>query len=147
MSCLKKLFDLFHLFEKLGNKHNLFQIHLELKFCRLFSTFLFGWSWIVIFYEVHGNITEGISSHSAEYEPCVSSRWGFKETGHYTPAQRIWKGGILESGCPSVRLSVCGHNPVTALPGAILLRSRPNLIGTYLGSRSRTSSFMGDVAH
>ena len=64
---------------------------------------------------------------------------------HYTPAQRSWKGGILESGCPSVRLSVCGHNPVTALPGAILLRSQSNLTGTYLEWRTRTSSFMGDV--
>ena len=26
---------------------------------------------------------------------------------HYTPAQRSWRGGILDSPCPSVRLSVC----------------------------------------
>ena len=44
-----------------------------------------------------------------------------------------------------VRLSVCRHNPVNALPGAILLRLRSNLVGTYLGARSRPSSFMGDV--
>ena len=25
----------------------------------------------------------------------------------YTPAQRSWRGGILDSPCPSVRLSVC----------------------------------------
>ena len=25
----------------------------------------------------------------------------------YTPAQRKWRGGILDSPCPSVRLSVC----------------------------------------
>ena len=43
-------------------------------------------------------------------------------------------------------MSVCGYNPITALPGAILLRSRSNLTGTYLGSRSRTSLFVGDVA-
>ena len=26
---------------------------------------------------------------------------------HYTPAQQSWRGGILDSPCPSVRLSVC----------------------------------------
>ena len=26
---------------------------------------------------------------------------------YYTPAQRSWRGGILDSPCPSVRLSVC----------------------------------------
>ena len=29
------------------------------------------------------------------------------EVFHYTPAQRSWRGGILDSPCPSVRLSVC----------------------------------------
>ena len=46
-----------------------------------------------------------------------------------------------------VRLSVCRHNPVNALPGAILLRLQSNLVGTYLGARSRTSLFMGDAAY
>ena len=36
---------------------------------------------------------------------------------------------------------------VTALPGAVLIRTRSNLVGTNLGAGSRTSSFMGDVAH
>ena len=31
----------------------------------------------------------------------------FFQMHFYTPTQRSWKGGILESGCPSVRLSVC----------------------------------------
>ena len=35
---------------------------------------------------------------------------------------------------------------VTALPGAVLIGSRSNLVGTILGAGSRTSSFMGDVA-
>ena len=46
-----------------------------------------------------------------------------------------------------VRQFVCRHNPVNALPGAILLWLQSNLVGTYLGARSRTSSFMGDAAH
>ena len=29
---------------------------------------------------------------------------GVLDNSNYTPAQRSWKGGILESGCPSVRL-------------------------------------------
>ena len=44
-------------------------------------------------------------------------------------------------------LSVCRHNPVNALPGAILLRLQSNLVGTYVGARSRTNSFIGYTAH
>ena len=79
---------------------------------------------------------------------------------HGSIAYEAWKVGIVlpfflhyikevERGVywnQIVHLSVCGHNPVTTLLGTILLRSRSNLIGTYLGSRSGTSSFMGDVA-
>ena len=46
----------------------------------------------------------------------------------------------------SVRLSICKHNPVTTLLGVILLRSRPNLVGTYHEWKSQPSWFMGDVA-
>ena len=46
----------------------------------------------------------------------------------------------------SVHLSICRHNPVTALLRAIFLQSRPNLVGTYHGWKSWPSSFMGDVA-
>ena len=60
------------------------------------------------------------------------------------------KGGILESYCPSVRPSVClpvyGHNPVTTLTGAILLKSWSNLVGMYLGTKFWPSSLMGDIA-
>ena len=35
---------------------------------------------------------------------------------------------------------------VTALPGAVLIGSRSNLVGMNLRAGSRTSSFMGDVA-
>ena len=66
------------------------------------------------------------------------------EKHHYTPTQRSWKGGILEWDCPSVRLYPTV--PVNALPGAILLRSRLDLVGTHLGARSQTSSFVGDPA-
>ena len=58
-----------------------------------------------------------------------------------------WNEIVRLSMCLSVRLSVCRHNPVNALPGAILLRLWSKLVGTYLGARSRTSSFMGDEAH
>ena len=40
-----------------------------------------------------------------------------------------------------------GRAGVTALPGAVLIGSQSNLVGTILGAGSRTSSFMGDVAH
>ena len=52
--------------------------------------------------------------------------------------------GMRLSVCPSVRLYPTV--PVNALLGAILLRSRPDLVGTHLGARSRTSSFVGDAA-
>ena len=55
----------------------------------------------------------------------------------------------LKGGYTGMRLSVCPSVPtipVNALPGAILLRSRPDLVGTHLGARSRTSLFVGDAA-
>ena len=90
-------------------------------------------------------------------EPSISLIWGGGFTkpvssvvyflDFYTPAQWSWKGVYWnEIVCLSVRLTVCRHNPVNALPGAVLLRLRSNLVGTYLGARSGTSSFMGDVA-
>ena len=39
------------------------------------------------------------------------------------PLQRSWKGGILVSPCPSVRLSVCGQNRVRSVSSTILIRS------------------------
>ena len=80
------------------------------------------------------------------------------------------------SVCPSIRLSVTPFYPsariglegycrrlpggraggraggrvlphtITALPGAILIGSRSNLVGTNVGAGSRTSLLMGDVA-
>ena len=41
----------------------------------------------------------------------------------YPPLQRSWKGGILVSACPSVRLSVCGHNHVCSVSSTILIGS------------------------
>ena len=39
------------------------------------------------------------------------------------PLQRSWKGGILVSPCPSVRLSVCGQNHVRSVSSTILVGS------------------------
>ena len=41
----------------------------------------------------------------------------------YPPLQRSWKGGILVSPCPSVRLSVCGQNRVRSVSSTILIGS------------------------
>ena len=41
----------------------------------------------------------------------------------YPPLQRSWKGGILVSPCPSVRLSICGHNRVRSVSSTILVGS------------------------
>ena len=37
----------------------------------------------------------------------VLLKMNFLVENYYTPAQRSWRGGILDSPCPSVRLSVC----------------------------------------
>ena len=50
----------------------------------------------------------------------VISRW---ELLLYPPLQRSWKGGILVSPCPSVRLSVCGQNRVRSVSSTILIGS------------------------
>ena len=39
------------------------------------------------------------------------------------PLQRSWKGGILVSPCPSLRLSVCGPNRVHSVSSTILVGS------------------------
>ena len=39
------------------------------------------------------------------------------------PLQRSWKGGILVSPCPSVRLSVCGQNRVRSISSTIFVGS------------------------
>ena len=39
----------------------------------------------------------------------------------YPPLQRIWKGDILVSPCPSVHLSVCGQNHVRSVSSTILV--------------------------
>ena len=65
------------------------------------------------------------------------------------PRSTKWEGrytGMKLFVCPSVRLSVCRHNPVNAFPGAIRHRLWPILVGMYLGARSRTSWVMGGVA-
>ena len=41
----------------------------------------------------------------------------------YPPIQRSWKGGILVSPCPSVRLSLCGQNHVSSVSSTILIGS------------------------
>ena len=41
----------------------------------------------------------------------------------YSPLQPSWKGGILVSPCPSVRLSVSGQNHVRSVSSTILIRS------------------------
>ena len=41
----------------------------------------------------------------------------------YPPLQQSWKGGILVSPCPSVRLSVCGQNRVRSVSSTILIGS------------------------
>ena len=41
----------------------------------------------------------------------------------YPALQRSWKGGILVSPCPSVRLSVCGQNRVRSVSSTILIGS------------------------
>ena len=57
---------------------------------------------------------------------CGSARRIIIKHGYndYTPAQRRRNGCIMESDSPPVRPSLRVHNPVAALPGAILLRSR-----------------------
>ena len=62
----------------------------------------------------------------------------------YTPARTKFERGVYCNQI--VRLSVYRHSPVTALTVAILLRSWSNLVRTYLGSRTRPSSFMGVMA-
>ena len=47
----------------------------------------------------------------------------FEQTLLYPPLQRSWKGGILVSPCPSVRLSVCGQNRVRSVSSTILIGS------------------------
>ena len=59
----------------------------------------------------------------------------------FLPLSPNWARGVLSS--PAGRAL---PHTVTALPGAVLIGSRSNLVGTNLGVGSRTSSFMGDVA-
>ena len=61
---------------------------------------------------------------------------------HFYPSARIG----LEGYCRRLPGGQALPHTVTALPGAVLIGSRSNLVGTILGAGSRTSSFMGDVA-
>ena len=45
----------------------------------------------------------------------------------YPPLQRSWKGGILVSPCPSLRLSICGQNRVHSVSSTILIGSISHL--------------------
>ena len=70
-------------------------------------------------------------------EKSVKSRWIWKKTSVrdknsaenqyiyllYPLLQQSWKGGILVSPCPSVRLSVCGQNRVRSVSSTILNES------------------------
>ena len=65
---------------------------------------------------------------------------------YHTLAQRSWRGVnwnqiVRLSVRPPLPPSVC-----TALTDATLLGSTPNLVGMHIGTRSRPSWFMGDVA-
>ena len=62
---------------------------------------------------------------------------------HFYPSARIG----LEGYCRHLPGGRALPHTVTALPGAVLTGSQPNLVGTNLGAGSRTSSFMGDMAH
>ena len=55
--------------------------------------------------------------------PRVFRRFKRRSCLLYPPLQRSWKGGILVSPCPSVRLSVCGQNRVRSVSSTILIGS------------------------
>ena len=65
----------------------------------------------------------------------------------FTPQPKLGSRGIVVA-CRAGGLAGGRALPhtVTALPGAVLIGSRSNLVGTNLGAGSRMSSFMGDVA-
>ena len=63
--------------------------------------------------------------------------------GYFYPSAQIG----LEGYCRRLPGGRALPHTVTALPGAVLIGSWSNLVGTILGAGSRTSSFMGDVAH
>ena len=58
-------------------------------------------------------------SNPSFFSPCVR-KMSFLL---YPLLQRSWKGGILVSPCPSVRLSVCGQNRVHSVSSTILIGS------------------------
>ena len=61
----------------------------------------------------------------------------------FTPQPKLGSRGIVVA-CRAGGRAL--PHTVTALPGAVLIGSRSNLVGTILGAGSRTSSFMGDMA-
>ena len=72
-----------HALSTLELEHDSIRLHFKMHFCTQNATY---WS----------NLIECQSVGS----------YCFYVDHHYTPAQRSWRGGILDSPCPSVRLSV-----------------------------------------
>ena len=59
---------------------------------------------------------------------------------------RPWEMQLIKCGLKELIELLGPDKPVNALTGPILLVSRLNMVGVYIGTSSRSSSFMGDVA-
>ena len=67
---------------------------------------------------------------------------------HFLPLSPNWARGVLSSPAGRAGRWAGGRalpHTVTTLPGAVLVGSWSNLVGTNLGAGSRTSSFVGDL--
>ena len=65
---------------------------------------------------------------------------------HYTPAQRSWRGGILDSPCPSVRLSVCRRHGFRSISQVCFGISISNFICMLMVAIGRSLLIFSDVA-
>ena len=64
---------------------------------------------------------------------------------YYTPAQRSWRGGILDSPCPSVRLSVCRRHGFRSISPVCFGISISNFICMLMVAIGRSLLIFSDV--
>ena len=65
---------------------------------------------------------------------------------NYTPAQRSWRGGILDSPCPSVRLSVCRRHGFRSISQVCFGISISNFICMLMVAIVRSLLIFSNVA-
>ena len=71
--------------------------------------------------------------------------WGWGTGCLYTPAQRSWRGGILDSPCPSVRLSVCRRHGFRSISQVCFGISISNFICMLMVAIGRSLLIFSDV--